>query len=276
MLGVICAVLTSTFSNLVGAASQGGAGSSSVACPIPSTHFDCDLQRSIVRAEDYARTRPGIVGIALRDRLTGASYVNQYGRTPIWAASTPKLAIAVDLLLRDRAHTIRLTATDRELMDKMLKASDNDAADTLWFRYGGESMAARFSSHGMDETTFSAQHPHTWGWIRTTAADLSGLIRYVLERMPDESTRYLVDELRSVKANQQWDVWGAGPAERPGNKNGWSDDDDNGAWVANSVGFVGENERYTLAMMNDTLTVKDEEVGKQTTTMIAEILFRRN
>lgn len=189
-----------------------------VACPVPWTHLDCDLQRRIVLAESYAHTRPGVVGVVLRDRVTGASYTNQYAHMPIWAASTPKLAIAVDLLLRDRAQTIWLSQNDRDLMRLMLRASDNDAADALWFRYGGESMAARFPSYGMREMSFSGQHPHTWGWIRTTAADLSRLISYVLERLPEDLRSYLVGELRSVAANQQWGVWGAGREARPGTR----------------------------------------------------------
>ncbi|MDQ4092684.1 MAG: hypothetical protein M3143_04515 [Actinomycetota bacterium] len=70
--------------------------------------------------------------------------------------------------------------------------------------------------------------------------------------------------MRTVDPNQQWGVWGAGDAAAPGNKNGWSDDNDDGSWIANSVGFVGPKERFTVSIMNDTKVVEDgfESAGR--------------
>ena len=159
-------------------------------------------------------------------------------------------------------------------MHKMLNSSDDDAANTLWKRYGGEDFATRFPSYGMTDMKFTDEHSHTWGWIRTTADDLDRLINYVLEELPDEHRNYIVSEMRAVARIQQWGVWGAGEAASPGNKDGWADDNDDHSWIMNSVGFVGPRERYTLAIMNDTQVIDDGfAIGQETTSEISRILF---
>ncbi|QQQ80539.1 serine hydrolase [Saccharothrix sp. 6-C] len=239
------------------------------------THFDWTLLTRIRRANAYAESRPGFAGIVVRDRKTGAVWRNGHSDALVWACSTPKLAMVVDLLLRNDAGTVSLTAEDRDLMHRMLNSSDDNAAHTLWTRYGGErEFASRFPSYGMTDMRFTDEHPHHWGWILTTADDLDRLINYVLTRLPAAHRDYIVTEMRSVDANQQWGVWGAGAAARPGNKNGWSDDNDDGSWLMNSVGFVGPDERYTLAVMNNTQVVENGyDVGMETTTGISRIMF---
>jgi hypothetical protein len=69
-------------------------------------------------------------------------------------------------------------------MQKMLHSSDDDAATTLWKRYGAEDYATRFPSYGMTDMKFTAEHPRTWGWILTTANDLDRLMNYVLTKLP--------------------------------------------------------------------------------------------
>lgn len=236
--------------------------------------FDPALQARIIEADTYARSRPGLAGIVVRDRKTGAVWRSGESKTHMWGCSIPKLAMVVDLLLRNDRGAITLSSEDRELMHKMLNSSDDDAATTLWKRYGGEDFATRFPSYGMTDMKFTDAHPHTWGWILTTADDLDRLINYVLTTLPTQHRDYIVNEMRTVDPNQQWGVWNAGPAATPGNKNGWADDNDDHSWIMNSVGFVGPNERYTLAIMNNTQVVNDGfNVGKETTSNISRIIF---
>jgi Beta-lactamase enzyme family len=236
--------------------------------------FDNELQRRIAKAQDYAASRPGVAGIVVRDRETGAVWRDANSKTYIWGCSTPKLAMVVDLLLRNDSGVISLTAEDRDLMQKMLHSSDDDAATTLWKRYGAEDYATRFPSYGMTDMKFTVEHPHTWGWILTTANDLDRLMNYVLTTLPDIHREYIVREMRTVDPNQQWGVWGAGNAASPGNKNGWSDDNDDGSWITNSVGFVGPKERFTVSIMNNTTVIENGfDVGRETTTKISSILF---
>ncbi len=241
------------------------------ACPYPGPGFDCDFWRRIDAVQAYLRTRPGITGVVLRDRLTGAVWRNGYADTHVWTASTIKLAMAVDLLRRQRAGTIRLTAADWRLLDQMLRVSDDNAADSLWFRYGGPDYATRFPSYGLTTVEFVAGFQEYWGWMKCTANDLDRLIQFVLDDEPATDRAYLVNELRQVGADQQWGVWGAGAAATPGNKDGWSLEQ--GGWVINSVGFVGPGERYTLAIMNSLLGQGGYDDGVATDTHVAALLF---
>jgi hypothetical protein len=121
-------------------------------CVVAQAGFDCDFQKRIAAVSDYVAKRPGTVGIVLRDRQTGAVWRNGQAGTAVWTASTIKLAMVVDLLLRDRAGTVRLTAADRALIKAMLHSSDDNAADTLWSRYGGADHTgfnAAFGKYGM-------------------------------------------------------------------------------------------------------------------------------
>jgi hypothetical protein len=59
--------------------------------------FDKGLQRRIARAQAYAASRPGVAGIVVRDRETGAVWRNTSSKTHIWGCSIPKLAMVVDL-----------------------------------------------------------------------------------------------------------------------------------------------------------------------------------
>jgi hypothetical protein len=232
------------------------------------------MQARIRAVEKYLQERPGTVGIVVRDRHTGAVWRNEHAARLVWTASTIKLAMSVDLLTRDRAGTIHLTAADRESIRRMLHISDDDAADALWRRYGKAAYAGRFPAYGLSGASFVAGFGRYWGWMKCTTDDLDRLMQHVLGKMPADLRAYLVGQMRSVGANQRWGVWGAGAAALPGNKNGWSLE--RGGWVINSVGFVGPNERFTLSMMNSLDGDGAEKAGKETVTRVAALLFAAN
>lgn len=246
-------------------------------CPLPEAGFDCDFQRRIVAVQEYLASRPGTAGVVLHDQRTDAVWHNDHADDPAWTASTIKLAMVVDLFTRDHAGEITLTDEDRSLITAMLHASDDDAADELWFRYaGGNHMAFNdnFPDYGLTtlqpQKGFTDYYPY-WGYQKCTPEDLDRLIHYVLTDLPAEDRTYLLGQMRSVAPNQQWGVWGAGPAAQPGNKNGWSEEQ--GGWVVNTVGFVGPDQRYTLAVMNDLHGEGGYDAGRETVTHVASLLF---
>jgi hypothetical protein len=247
-------------------------------CSPGPTASDCDLQIRIAAADEYLATRPGSVGYVLRDRKTGATYHNSHAGQSIWTASTIKLAIVVDLLTRQRAGTVALSDSDRSLMAAMMHSSDDDAADALWARYGGgdhRAFNADFPRYGMTDLApqpgFSDIFPY-WGFQMSTANDLDRLINYTLTQLAPADTAAIVDQLQHVAPNQQWGVWGAGPAMLPGNKDGWSLEQ--GGWVVNSVGFAGPGQRYTLAVMNSLKSDGGYNDGVATTTHLAQLLLQ--
>lgn len=243
----------------------------------PPTAAADDLQTRIAAADAYLATRPGSVGYVLRDRVTGVAYRNAHAGDLVWTASTIKLAMVVDLLTRARTGAITLTAADQQQMSAMMHSSDDDAADALWSRFGGQDHTAynaNFPKYGMTnlqpQKGFSSIYPY-WGFQKTTTDDLDRLINYVLTALPPAQTAAIVYELQHVAANQQWGVWGAGPAMAPGNKDGWSQEQ--GGWVTNSVGFAGAGQRFTLAMMNSLGGRGGYDDGVETTTHLAQILL---
>ena len=247
-------------------------------CPYPDSGFDCDLQQRFAAAQAYVAKRPGTVGIVVRDRQTGAVWRNEHADEHVWTASTIKLAMTVNLLLRDRAGEITLTDGDRSLIERMLHSSDDEAADSLWFKYAGADHMAfndAFPRYGMTSVLpqkgFTKFYPY-WGFQKCTPEDLDALINYVLTKLPSDLRDYIVPKMRAVASNQQWGVWGAGPSAQPGNKDGWSKEQ--GGWVMNSVGFVGPGQRYTLAMMNSLRGEGGYDDGQETDTQVAALIFK--
>ena len=262
---------------IAGFTAMGAATPARADCPVTATGTGCGLGERIAAANAYLATRPGTVGYVLRDRATGGTYRNEHAGEMVWTASTIKLAMVVDLLTRAGAGSISLTDPDREQMAAMMHSSDDDAADALWSRFGGPDHQAyntNFPQYGMTDLRpqrgFSSVYPY-WGFQKTTANDLDRLINYVLTRLEPAQTAAIVHELQNVAPNQQWGVWGAGPAMTPGNKDGWSAEQ--GGWVTNSVGFAGTGQRYTLAIMNALGPTGGYDDGTATTTRLAQILL---
>jgi hypothetical protein len=257
--------------------SSASAAKQAPVCPLPDSGFDCDFQTRFTSAQTYVAKRPGTVGIVVRDRQTGAVWRNDHAGDLTWTASTIKLAMTVNLFLREKAGELTLSAEDRSLIKSMLHSSDDKAADTLWFRYAGADHLAfnnAFSAYGMTSLApqkgFSEFYPY-WGFQKCTPDDLDRLINYVLTKLPADTKDYILGEMRTVAPNQQWGVWGAGPAAHPGNKDGWSQEQ--GGWVMNSVGFVGPGERYTLAVMNNLRGKGGYDTGKATVTEVSRLIF---
>ncbi len=240
-------------------------------CPVMvAAGFSCVMQRRMADAEKYLANAPGEVGIVLRDRSDGAVWRNADAATEFPTASTIKLAMVVDLLVRNQSGQIQLSGPDWDLMYDMLNYSDDGAADTLWSEYEDDSFLGRINGYGMPNAEFSEDPPY-WGYIYCTPDDLDGLINYVLGNMAAGMRRYIVSNLRRVAPDQQFGVWGAGPSKQPGNKDGWEDDD--GIWIVDSVGFAGPDERYTLAMMDDLQGNGTFSDGADTLTQVASLLF---
>jgi len=216
--------------------------------------WGCPLQQGLAAAARLVRTEPGQLGVTVLDRRTGAVWEAGTAGHLMWASSTPKLALATSLLERSRAGEIALDATARQQMATMLAVSDDDAADALWDRYGGASLLPRFRDrYGMTGATFVPGFPQRWGFIKVSSRDLRRLMTYVLTRTDPADRGYLVQAMRTTGPIQHWGVWAAGPAQRPGAKDGWSVELDAGTkhWCTSSVGFAGDGERYVVAVMDD-------------------------
>ena len=219
--------------------------------------WSCTQQQRFTAASDYISRHvsgQGYLSVAFTDRQTGKVWRVGPNQHQGWTASTIKLAIAADLLRRQRAHQITLTPADRQDMAAMLNSSDNAASDRLWARFGGEEMLARFrNQYGMTGVHFVPGFTTKtyWGFVKCTTDDLAALLNYVFTQLDVADRTYLVGAMRGVAPNQRWGVWAAGTDQRPGNKDGWSYETDSYGkhWVTNTIGFAGPGERYLIAVM---------------------------
>ncbi len=259
---------------------------SAAATTAPSTGcvdgpWSCPQQQRFVAVTAYARHTVGAHGylsVVFTDRVAGTTWRSGDTTHPGWTASTIKLAIAADLLRRDRAGQITLSAPERHDIATMLNFSDEAASDRLWKTYGDDAMLGRFRTEfGMAGLRFvSGFTPRTyWGFVKCTADDLAALMRYVLTSADPADRGYLVAAMRGVAPNQRWGVWGAGTAQRPGNKDGWSFESDpyGKHWVTDTVGFAGPDERYAVAIMYQVGPAGSLADGVHAVSDVAALLF---
>jgi hypothetical protein len=56
-------------------------------CPAATpAGFSCAMRTRIAEVEDFLKTRPGMIGIVLRDRQSGAVWQNKYADSQIYMA----------------------------------------------------------------------------------------------------------------------------------------------------------------------------------------------
>lgn len=232
--------------------------------------FDCDFRDRFAQVERYVRDRPGVIGIEVHDRLTGAVWSSVNANIYIWTASSIKLAIAVNLMQRNRSGEIALSEDDWESMLHMLTESDNDATDYLWSTYG-QLPSEAYQDYGLVDVLPADDEVGVWGSELATPTAMAGLVDYALANLDPADADWLVEALSSVIDDQRWGVLDLDAKARAGAKNGW--DEESTGWVVNSIGFVGPRERYSVAIMNDLGEDGDFDDGVQTVSRVAELLF---
>jgi hypothetical protein len=249
-------------------------------CPVKlAPGFPCPMREHARLARDYMQSLPGNLGLVLHDRVTGHTWTWGSYATLYPAASTIKLAMMTDILQRQAAGRFTLTTADHDAMFGALFTSNDVDADKLWFRYEDGSFLDRIRAFGMGSTHFTSQV--YWGDVDSTAQDLDNLMNYVLDQAAPSIRNYLIFRLRHVSGiDQKWGVWGAGPKNQPGNKDGWEQDPNGyGVWITNTVGFAGPHERYTLAIMYDLGSYGERgdtgfDFGTNALTQISALLFK--
>lgn len=219
--------------------------------------WGCGNGAALTAAAALVAKQPGHLNVVVKDRLTGQVWQAGESDYKIWASSTPKLALATALLEEDRAKTITLSSTDRSNISAMLHVSDNNAATNLWNKYAKadpDAMMARFNTvYGMAGAYYADPNVahHHWGFVKCTASDLAALMSYILDQLDVTDRTYILGQMQAVGTVQHWGVWAAGGTLKPGVKDGWSPELDNGKchWNTSTVGFAGKDQRYIVAAM---------------------------
>jgi hypothetical protein len=196
------------------------------------------------------REGTGKLAVGVIDRSTGAEAL--YGRGQRFhAASIIKADILATLLLQRERSGTGLSSTDEALAARMIEASDDDAATTLWNLAGAASgVAAGDTELGLRHTT---PGPGIyWGLTTTTVGDQLTLLRDLTagsSPLQAGGRGYELSLMRHVEPAQRW---GVAAAASPGSvaaiKNGWLPDGSSRSWVINSIGAL-EHDHQQLLMV---------------------------
>lgn len=223
------------------------------------------------------------ITFAVLDRDNGQLITNgQDG--PIAIASVVKLFIADDLLLQVARGQTELTPADRQLLDVMLRSSDDSAAEIFWNRSGGSAIITRVvGRYGLNST-----HPPGNGRWYNTISTVTDLVQYYdmllsgAGGLPPEQANIIVGDLAQSTPTapdgmvpggiypQRFGIPDGLYSEPVAVKQGWmccigAD------WMHLSTGVIGMDRRYVMAISS--MQAANADVARQTITQAVKTMF---
>ncbi|WP_236050620.1 serine hydrolase [Nonomuraea cypriaca] len=211
------------------------------------------LERDLAR---YAADRPGRIVYGALDLASGIRLGHGEHDHELITASGAKVDIVAALLQR---RTGRLDEEELDLATRMIKESDNRAADALWSRVGGSgAMSAFYRKAGLRETT---PGPGIyWGGTKSSPADRIRLLKVLVKGVKgvkglSAADRRLVLGLMGQVMREQ--AWGVSAAARRGDrvalKNGWTPRPFiHNTWAVTSYGrILGPGRDLLLSVQTD-------------------------
>lgn len=226
------------------------------------------LDAAAQRAFEAAKSRDGVVGIAVIDRKSGLMRRNKDALTRVRSASIVKVAIAAYYL---QPRGPRTSAAN---LRALITRSDDVLAYELYDPFGPEIIAdlAKFDT--------SVQYSRWWGHTGVTAR---GQARYLAaladgDVLPGKGTRTLLGLLRDVVPDQRWGLAEAvaSPAsEVVPVKNGWFPWSDLGVSSVNCLAllpFRGDSERLAVAVTTSFDSSRPLAYGERTCAMVGRAL----
>ncbi|TFV55156.1 hypothetical protein E4P42_23695 [Mycobacterium sp. PS03-16] len=228
----------------------------------PPTSFASLGERARLATTQAADAGADITATVL-DRNTGQVVSNGNGRS-FAMASVVKLFIADDLLLQEAEGRAELTPDDRASMERMLRQSDDSAAEVFWNRSGGSAIVSRVAQrYGLTAT----RPPGNGRWFNTitTAGDLVRFYDMLMSGaggLPRDKADFIIDNLaRSSPIGidgtqpggvypQRFGIPDGLPAVPVAVKQGWmccigSD------WMHLSSGIIGADRRYIMVIESE-------------------------
>lgn len=253
-------VLAITLGALVPSAAADGAITTTAATerlrysPVTDAVSIGTLQQRLQSATDLARDRGVELSITVLDRVTGMQVTNG-SNAVIETASVSKLFIADDILFRAPEDTLSLDDDDRELIELMLRSSDDSAAEQLWTRFGRTDIVDRVSSRYRLSTT-TVVNGAEWWRTRTTMTDVVTYYDALLagsgglEAADSEVILGDLGRFTDSAADGYYQRFGLPDALQLESsiaiKQGWMCCID-GDWIHLTTGIVGADQRYVVA-----------------------------
>jgi hypothetical protein len=195
-----------------------------------------------------ARVEPNTtLAAVVLDRVTGDRPVSIGAGRQFRSASLVKMLIAIDVLGRAPA------APTRERVARMLSASDDGIASSLWVAYGPGIVARTAKRLGLRDTA-APEQAGRWGETMISANDVVRVYRYVLDELPAADRALVVDALARAPryAADGFDQFfgipdGLGVPWAV--KQGWGNNEH--AMVLHSTGLVGADRRYVVVLLTE-------------------------
>lgn len=241
------------------------------------------LPERMRQATDAAADAGADISVTVLDRNTGELVSNGNNRT-IAIASVAKLFIADDLLLQEANGETELSPEDRVALDRMLRSSDDSAAEVFWNRSGGSPIISRVTArYGLSSTT----PPPNGRWFNTisTTADLVTYYDMLLNGsggLPPERASIILSDLAQSTATapdgmvpggiypQRFGIPEGLPGDPVAVKQGWmccigSD------WMHLSTGVIGPDRRYVMAISS--MQPTGDVAARETITQAVRTMF---
>ncbi|MCW2877941.1 MAG: hypothetical protein JWQ95_2041 [Sphaerisporangium sp.] len=162
------------------------------------------------------------------DRTTGKATLGYRVHSRFRSASVVKILIALDYL-ESRKPGTAVPPGDQDLLQRMLRSSDDDAASAFWDRGGQGEIIRRVARRaGLTDTAPPPSYkPGFWGYTAISAADVVRTYRYLLDRADPKVRDLVLGHLRDATrcAADDFDQYFGIPSALPrpwAVKQGWS------------------------------------------------------
>ncbi|MCG5220040.1 D-alanyl-D-alanine carboxypeptidase family protein [Streptosporangium soli] len=183
------------------AAAAPGSGRVAEATPTPAatpatTPATTSATRTAARPKQ-PKVPPGTTaGYVVFDRKTGKITSHRNSHRPFRSASVVKILMAIDFLESRKS----VTPQDQALLKVMLRASDDNAATTLWQRGGQKQIIQRMARKlQLADTTPPPEYkPGFWGYTAISASDITRTYRYLLDRADPKVSGLILGHLRKA------------------------------------------------------------------------------
>lgn len=219
----------------------------------------------VERATDYARERRGEVTFATIDEKGKLRGFGQKRTAP--AASVFKGMLLAAYLRQASVRERRLRERDRDLLEPMIRWSDNATASRVRDTVGARAIYRLAERAGMRDFRLSS----TWGLSRTSARDQARYFFTLDDYVPERHEAYARSLLRTIVRSQRWGIAAVTP---PGwalfFKGGWGAGTGR---VDHQVAFLERGERrIALAILTE--HSPSHSYGKRTLRGVAKRLTR--
>lgn len=179
--------------------------------------------------------------------------------------SAIKAWVAADTLRLAHDAGREVTATERELIRRAVRSSDDDATETLYRRAGGDAVLRHLAA--TCDVSVATERRGYWALVQITAVDATRILDCVLRLAPGwAGGADLVGDLRAVDENGLSGIAGLLPGEQVAEKNGWTYHSSTG-W---NVNCVVAWDTHVLAVLTRFPGDRPEEYGWQVCRDVAD------